>query len=404
MKDFSILLYEDMHEAGKDLLKEKAEIFFARSFEEASLIKEVREMDGIIIRANGKVSRILMDSAPKLKVIGRHGVGVENIDLEAATEKGIWVVNTPDANDTSVAEHFFGLALMLSKMLKKADIALHEGRFEARYQYIGRELHGKTLGILGFGKIGRAIGRIGHKGFDMRILYYDAIRYEEVEKEIKAVKVSLEEVLSQSDYISINLPMLPETKGLLKEREFGLMKPSAYIINLARGPIWDEKSLYSVLKEGRIAGAASDVYEVEPATKDHPLLQLENFIGTPHMAAHTDEALRRMSLVAEDVIRVLEGKAPVHPVNQPKRGMKGEKVTDLRIYQELCKGVDECGICIYACPKEVFKPSETLNQKGYKLPEVVNEDQCTQCENCMIFCPDLAIVVSGEKLRRRAKK
>jgi D-3-phosphoglycerate dehydrogenase len=318
MKDFSILLYEDMHEAGKDLLREKAEIFFARSFEEVSLIKEVREMDGIVIRANGKVSRILMDSAAKLKVIGRHGVGVENIDLEAATEKGIWVVNTPDANDTSVAEHFFGLALMLSKMLKKADIALHEGRFEARYQYIGRELHGKTLGILGFGKIGRAIGRIGHKGFDMRILYYDAIRYEEVEKEIKAVKVSLEEVLSQSDYISINLPMLPETKGLLKEKEFGLMKPSAYIINLARGPIWDEKSLYSVLKEGRIAGAASDVYEVEPATKDHPLLQLENFIGTPHMAAHTDEALRRMSLVAEDVIRVLEGKAPVHPVNQPK--------------------------------------------------------------------------------------
>jgi D-3-phosphoglycerate dehydrogenase len=312
---FKILLYEDMHEVGKALLKEKAEIFFARSFEEASLIKEVREIDGIIIRANGKVSRILMDSAPKLKVIGRHGVGVENIDLEAATEKGIWVVNTPDANDTSVAEHFFGLALMLSKMLKKADIALHEGRFEARYQYIGRELHGKTLGILGFGKIGRAIGRIGHKGFDMRILYYDAIRYEEVEKEIKAVKVSLEEVLSQSDYISINLPMLPETKGLLKEKEFGLMKPSAYITNLARGPIWDEKSLYSVLKEGRIAGAASDVYEVEPATKDHPLLQLENFIGTPHMAAHTDEALRRMSFVAEDVIRVLEGKAPVHPVN-----------------------------------------------------------------------------------------
>jgi len=318
MKKFAILLYEDMHEAGKDLLREKAEIFFARSFEEASLIKEVREVDGIIIRANGKVSRILMDSAPKLKVIGRHGVGVENIDLEAATEKGIWVVNTPDANDTSVAEHFFGLALMLSKMLKKADIALHEGRFEARYQYIGRELHGKTLGILGFGKIGRAIGRIGHKGFDMKILYYDAIRYEEVEKEIKAVKASLEEVLSQSDYISINLPMLPETKALLKEREFGLMKPSAYIINLARGPIWDEKSLYSVLKQGRIAGAASDVYEVEPAPKDHPLLQLENFIGTPHMAAHTDEALKRMSMVAEDVIRVLEGATPLHPVNQPR--------------------------------------------------------------------------------------
>lgn len=315
MRPFKILLYEDMHEVGKALLREKTELLFAHSLEEASLIKEVREMDGIIIRANGKVSRILMDSAPKLKVIGRHGVGVENIDLEAATEKGIWVVNTPDANDASVAEHFFGLVLILSKMLKKADIALREGRFEARYQYIGKELHGKTLGILGFGRIGRAIGRIGHKGFDMKVLYYDAVRYEGMEEEIKAEKVSLEEVLTQSDYISINLPMLPATKGLLKEREFELMKPSAYIINLARGQIWDEKALYSALKDGRIAGAGSDVYEVEPATKEHPLFQLENFVGTPHMAAHTDEALRRMSMVAEDVIRVLEGKVPVYPVN-----------------------------------------------------------------------------------------
>ena len=318
MGSFKILLYEDIHEVGKALLREKGEIFFATSFEESILIKEVTEMDGIIIRANGKVTRRLMESAPKLKVIGRHGVGVENIDLEAASDKGIWVVNTPDANDTSVAEHFFGLTLILSKMLKKADLALREGRFEVRYQYIGRELHGKTLGILGFGRIGRAVGRIGYKGFDMKVLYYDAVHYEEMEKEIEAEKVSLEDLLTRSDYISINLPMLPATKGLLREREFGLMKPSAYIVNLARGPIWDENALYNALKEGKIAGAASDVYEVEPATKDHPLLQLENFIGTPHMAAHTDEALRRMSLVAEDVIRVLEGKRPLHPVNQPR--------------------------------------------------------------------------------------
>ena len=315
MKKFKILLYEDMHEAGKAILREKAEILFAHSFEEASLIKEVDEVDGIIIRANGKVTRKMMESAPRLKVIGRHGVGVENIDLEAATEKGIWVVNTPDANDISVAEHFFGLALILSKMLKKADIALREGRFEARYQYIGRELHGKTLGILGFGRIGRAVGRMGHKGFDMKVLYYDAVRYEEMEKEIKAERVTLEELLTRSDYISINLPMLPATKSLLKEREFGRMKSSVFIINLARGPIWDEKALYTALKEGKIAGAGSDVYEVEPAAKGHPLFELENFVGSPHMAAHTEEALRRMSLVAEDIIRVLEGKVPLHPVN-----------------------------------------------------------------------------------------
>jgi D-3-phosphoglycerate dehydrogenase len=151
----------------------------------------------------------------------------------------------------------------------------------------------------------------------MKVVYYDAVRYQEMEEEIKAEKVSLEELLMQSDYISINLPMLPVTKGLLEGREFKLMKPSAYIINLARGPIWDEKALYVALKEGKIAGAASDVYEVEPAAKEHPLFQLENFVGTPHMAAHTHEALRRMSLVAEDVIRVLEGQTPLHPVNQP---------------------------------------------------------------------------------------
>jgi len=318
MRPFKVLLYEDMHEGGKALLREKTEVLFAKSLDEMSLIEETKEVDGVIIRANGKVTRKIMESAPKLKVVGRHGVGLENIDLEAAVEKGIWVVNTPDANDISVAEHFFGLAIILSKMLKKADIALREGRFEVRYQYIGNELHGKTLGILGFGRIGRSVGRIGHKGFDMKVLYYDALRYEETEKELKARKASLEEVLSQSDYISINLPMLPETKGLLGEREFGLMKPSAFIINLARGPIWDEKALHQVLKEKKIAGAGSDVYEVEPAAKGHPLFDLENFVGTPHMAAHTEEALRRMSLVAEDVIRVLEGKTPLHPVNQPK--------------------------------------------------------------------------------------
>jgi D-3-phosphoglycerate dehydrogenase len=244
---------------------------------------------------------------------------VETIDLEAATEKGIWVVNTPDANDISVAEHFFGLALMLSKMLRKGERALREeGRWEARYQYIGNELHGKTLGILGFGRIGRAIGRIGYNGFDMKVLYYDVIRYEDMEKEIHSTKVSPEEVLSQSDFVSINLPMIPQTKGFIGQRELKLMKPTAYILNLARGPIWDEKALYSALKEGKIAGAGSDVFEVEPALPHHPLLDLENFIATPHMAAHTDEALKRMSLVAEDVIRVLEGKVPVHPVNEPK--------------------------------------------------------------------------------------
>jgi D-3-phosphoglycerate dehydrogenase len=317
MAKFRVLLYEDMAEEGKTILREKAEVVFAEELDESYLAERAKEVDGIVIRANGKVTRKIMESPPRLKVVGRHGIGVENIDVQAATDLGIWVVNTPDANDQSVAEHFFGLALMLSKMLKKGDIAVREGHWEARYVHIGRELKGKTLGILGFGRIGKAIGRIGHKGFGMRILYYDAIRYEEVEKEINALKLNLDEVLSQSDFLSINLPMLPETQGLVGIREISLMKKTAYLLNLARGSIWDEKAVEVALKEGKIAGAASDVFEVEPATREHPLLKLENFIATPHMAAHTQEALGRMSRVAEDIVRVLEGKEPLHPVNRP---------------------------------------------------------------------------------------
>jgi D-3-phosphoglycerate dehydrogenase / 2-oxoglutarate reductase len=320
MGKYKIFLFEDMHEEGKSILREKADIFFAEKYDEDYLIGQVKDVDGIIIRANGKVTRKLMEAAPRLKVVGRHGVGVENIDIQAATERGVWVVYTPDANTTSVAEHFFGLAIMLSKMLRKGERAFREeGRWEARYQYIGNELHGKTLGILGFGRIGKATGRIGHHGFDMKILYHDAFRFEEMEKEIGAVKVSLDELLSQSDFISVNLPMLPETQGVLGAREFGLMKKTAYVINVARGPIWDEKALSSALKEGKIAGAGSDVYEVEPSSKDHHLLQFENFIGTPHMAAHTQEALKRMSRVAVDILRVLDGKEPSYPVNRPGR-------------------------------------------------------------------------------------
>jgi len=317
MAKLRVLLYEDMAEEGKAILREKAEVVFAENFDESYIAEMAKDVDGIVIRANGKVTRKIMESAPRLKVVGRHGIGVENIDLQAATDLGIWVVNTPDANDQSVAEHFFGLALMLSKMLRKSEMAIREGHWEARYHYIGRELNGKTLGILGLGRIGKAIGRIGHKGFGMKILYYDAIRYEEVEREISAVKLSLDQVMSQSDFVSINLPMLPETKALVGAREISLMKKTAYLLNLARGPIWDEKAVEAALMEAKIAGAASDVFEVEPATREHPLLKLENFVATPHMAAHTQEALKRMSLVAEDIVRVLEGREPLHPVNRP---------------------------------------------------------------------------------------
>ena len=322
MNKFNVLLFQDIHPAGKKILQGKADIVIAESLEESHLVKQVVDVDAIVVRSNAKLTRRIMEAAPRLKVVGRHGVGVENIDLDAATEMGIWVASTPNANNQSVAEHFFGLAIMMIRMMKESNVLLHEGRWQERHHYIGHEIQGKTLGILGFGRVGKTIGRIGFKGFDMRILYHDLLRFEVVERELHAMKVGLEEVMAQSDFISINLPLTPETKGMVGSRELTLMKPTAYILNLARGPIWDEQAVEKVLRERKIAGAGSDVYEVEPAAKDHPLLALDNFVGTPHMAAHTEEALEKMSLVAQDIVRVLDGKEPLYPVNRPVRRKK----------------------------------------------------------------------------------
>jgi len=317
---FRVLLYEPMHEAGTSLLGLHSEIIVAPALDEGTLLSMVRGVDAIVIRANGKVSRTVIEAAPRLKVIGRHGVGLENVDVAAATERGIWVVNTPEANSESVAEHFVGLALMLSKRMLEADQALRAGRWNVRYEYIGRELFGKTLGVVGFGRIGRTTARICRHGFRMPVLYYDVVAAPaEVEAETQARRVSLEELLRTADYVSLNLPLTPDTRHVIGREQIRLMKPTAYLMNLGRGPLWDEKAVLEALEQQWIAGAGSDVFEEEPTATDNPLFQHRRFVCTPHMAAHTDEAMRRMSLVAEDVVAVLEGKEPRWPANRPKR-------------------------------------------------------------------------------------
>src|SRR5574341_1301551 len=164
-----------MHEAGTSLLEEYGEVITAPALDEATLVSVASDVDAIVIRANGKVTRTVMEAAPRLKVIGRHGVGLETIDVPAATERGIWVVYTPEANSESVAEHFVGLTLMLSKRLLEADQALRAGQWKVRNEYIGRELFGKTLGVVVFGRIGRTTARICHHGFGMPVVYYDVV-------------------------------------------------------------------------------------------------------------------------------------------------------------------------------------------------------------------------------------
>ncbi len=309
-----VLLYERMHLEGTRLLEERCQVAYADSLDEDRIIGQVGDVDAIVIRAAGKVTRRIMASAPRLKAVGRHGVGLENIDLQAARERGIRVVYAAEANAISVAEHFVGLALILAKRLRLADRALRSGYWKARYELIGSELHGKTLGVLGFGRIGQQTARICRLGFGMNVLYHDVRGVPEMEKALDARRADIQGVFREADFVSINLPLLPQTRGLVSAELLRIMKPTAFLINMARGPVWNEADVIRALREGWIAGVGSDVFEEEPTSRDNPLLSMDNFAGTPHMASHTEEGMIRMSLVARDILKVLDGQEPEFPV------------------------------------------------------------------------------------------
>ena len=306
----NVLLLEPMHAAGTQLLEKNCDVTYANSVEEDHLAQQVADVDAIVIRAKGVISQRVIESAPRLKVIGRHGVGLDNIDLKTAASRGIKVVYTPTANAQSVAEHFVGLAMTLAKKIRTADQALRRGNWGVRLELRCTELQGKTLGVVGFGRVGRQTARICRNGFDMKVLYHDVMDFPDEHKELGARRVELAKLFAEADFISINVVLSAQTRGLIDRELLKLMKPTAYIINMARGPIWNEQDLYAVLKDNQIAGAGADVFEAEPPPKDHPLFGLDNFVGTPHMAAHTEESLIRMSMVARDVLKVLEGEEP----------------------------------------------------------------------------------------------
>jgi phosphoglycerate dehydrogenase-like enzyme len=206
--------------------------------------------------------------------------------------------------------------LAVSKRISYADRELRKGRFKVRYGEKGRELCGRTLGIIGFGRIGRRVAQVCHHAFNMSILYSDLVPAPELEREVGAQKVDLEELLQNTEYVSVHVPLLPSTEKLIGERELDLMTEDTMFFNCSRGPVVDEAALYRALAEGKIRGAGIDVFEEEPTPADNPLFSLDNIVLTPHMASATQEAMRSMSLVAGDVVGVLEGKPPMYPVNE----------------------------------------------------------------------------------------
>jgi D-3-phosphoglycerate dehydrogenase len=304
-----------INQSGIDFLKENG--YTVKHVEmptEEEMRKGMADCDAVILRTL-PVTRAMLDDAKKLKIIVRHGVGIEKIDVAAATERGVWVSITKTANTNAVAEHTIGLMLACARNIMPLSKSLQEGDFFKKDRYPGRELTGKTLGIVGLGSIGREVAKKAAAGFDMRVVAYrHHIDPASVPDTIRLV--GWDELFCASDIISVHVPGRKENIGLIGENEFARMKPDAILVNVARGAVIDEAVLIKALADRRIFGAGLDVFDSEPPDKNNPLLHMENVVAVPHIGSNTLEAQRRTSLeAAMEVDRVLRGEKPLNPVN-----------------------------------------------------------------------------------------
>jgi D-3-phosphoglycerate dehydrogenase len=313
-----IVMTTTMNEAGTRLLREAGEVRMAPPTDRPALLAAVADADALVVRTAGVYDAEVMDAAPRLKVIGRHGVGYDHVDVAAATARGILVVTTPGANTQSVAEHAMAMMIGLSKHFPQQGRSLREGRFHDRTAHSGRDILGRTLGIIGFGRIGKRIGAIAHAAFRMQVLYHDILPMSpEDEAPAGATRATLDELLARSEYVTLHVPLDASTRRLIDRRALALMRPDAILINTCRGPVVDEQAVAEALDAGRLYGYGADVFDVEPPPEDHPLVwRRDNVMLTPHSAAQTGESLVNMARgVAEDVVRVLRGERPEYPVD-----------------------------------------------------------------------------------------
>jgi D-3-phosphoglycerate dehydrogenase len=308
-----------MHEAGLKIVRDAADLRMASALDAATLEREVVGADGLIIRTGGVVDAALLDKGTSLRVVGRHGVGYDQIDVDAATERGIQVVYTPGANTQSVTEHVFALMIGLSRHFPRMMAGLAAGNYHVRTSITGREIAGKTLGIIGFGRIGRRVGETAHHGFGMKVWYHDIIPAPpDVEERAGARRQSLAELLQSCEYVTLHVPLDRSTRNLINRETLALLRKDAILINTCRGPVVDETAVAEALDAGQLWGYGADVFTVEPPPKGHPLIGRSDVMLTPHSAAQTEEGLRTMAVtIAEEVIGVLHGKRPMFPVNDP---------------------------------------------------------------------------------------
>jgi D-3-phosphoglycerate dehydrogenase len=332
MTNMKVLIADQINQKGIEELEEVAEVVTRTDITPEELIKDIKDFDGIIVRSRTKVTREVID-ASKLRIIARAGVGVDNVDVQAATERGIMVVNAPESTSITVAEHAMGLMLSLARKISLADKSVKQGKWE-KSAFMGMELKGKTLGIVGMGRIGSQVAS-RCKAFGMDIIVYDPYITPEVAAEIGVDVVSLNNLLKSADVITIHVPLTPETKHIIAHDEMEIMKNTAFIINCARGGIVNEEDLYHAIKDGKIGGAALDVFEKEPPANS-PLLKLANVVFTPHIGASTREAQRDAAIiVAKEIKEVLQGGSPKNVINMPV--MDSETFQQIKPYLNLAE-------------------------------------------------------------------
>lgn len=282
-----------------------------------TILEKVRDIDGLLCLLTDRIDAEVMDAAPNLKVISNYAVGFDNISIPDATERAIAVGNTPGVLTETTADLAFTLLMASARRIVEADRYTREGKWKTwgPMLFLGQDIHHATLGIVGLGRIGAEMAKRG-KGFDMKIIYTDAVRNEELERELGIGYVDMETLLTQSDFISLHVPLMASTRHLIGEREFDMMKSSAVLINTARGPVVDQKALYEALKAGKIAHAGLDVFEVEPISADDPLLTLDNVTVVPHIASASIATRTKMAVMAADnLIAGLNGQPLPNPVN-----------------------------------------------------------------------------------------
>ena len=309
-----ILINDALSPVAVEMLSEHHSVD-TKEYGAEELLKVIEKYDALIVRGRTKVTSEVIEAGKNLKVIGRAGIGVDNIDIKKATENKIPVVNAPTGSTYSVAELTIGHIISMARHLPKADASIKSGKWEKK-KFMGTELYGKTIGFIGIGRIGWEVA-VRAKAFGMKIIAYDPYLPKERAKELGGKMVdSADEIYKNADIITIHTPLTPETKHMIGAKEFKIMKKSAFVVNCARGGIIDENALYEALKSGEIAAAALDTFEIEPP-KDNPLLQLDNIYFTPHIGASTREAqMKAGTIVAEQVMKVLSGKKPDFVVNR----------------------------------------------------------------------------------------